>query len=124
MSNQLNYYRSELKSKNIAKYKLIGINSELILNTSIFTKNDDIASFLSTVYDLQYKDYVFKSRTMILARTTRDIYKMDEKEFEISRKNLLLFINKSIEATISYNNIKSKNDNFGKWMDGITDGNY
>ena len=38
MSNKLNYYRSELKSKNVAKYKLIGITTELILNTSIFTK--------------------------------------------------------------------------------------
>ena len=34
MSNLYNYYRSELKSKNIARYKLIGITTELILDSS------------------------------------------------------------------------------------------
>ncbi len=45
MSNKLNYYRSELKSKNVAKYKLIGITTELILNTSIFTKKRRYSPF-------------------------------------------------------------------------------
>ncbi|EPY7704342.1 MULTISPECIES: hypothetical protein [Bacillus cereus group] len=121
MSNKLNYYRSELKSKNVAKYKLIGITTELILNTSIFTKNEDIVPFLKKIYGLSYKEYIIKTRTMILARTARDIYKMDDKKYEIIRKNLFNFVNEYLELSIQNKEFKATNNDFSKWMDGITD---
>jgi septum formation topological specificity factor MinE len=120
MSNKLNYYRSELKSKNVAKYKLIGITTELILNTSIFSRNEDIVPFLKTIYKLTYKEYIIKSRTMILARTARDIYKMDNKEYETLRKKLLDFVNGYIELSAQNKEFKTSNSDFSKWMDGIT----
>lgn len=121
MSNKLNYYRSELKLKNVAKYKLIGITTELILNTSIFTKNEDIVPFLKKIYGLSYKEYIIKTRTMILARTARDIYKMDDKKYEIIRKNLFNFVNEYLELSIQNKEFKATNNDFSKWMDGITD---
>lgn len=121
MSNKLNYYRSELKSKNIPKYKLVGITSELILNTSIFSRNEDLVPFLKNIYSLAYKEYVIKSRTMILARTARDIYKMENKEYEILRKRLLGFVNGYLELSTQNKEIKNSKSDFRKWMDGIAD---
>ncbi|WP_088052526.1 hypothetical protein [Virgibacillus dakarensis] len=121
MSTRLNYYRSELKSKNVAKYKLIGINSELILNTTIFPRNKDIVAFLKTIYNLTYRIYIIKSRTLILARTTRDIYEMDSKEYEISRKKLLDFVNGYLELSAKNKESITTNNDFSKWMDGIKD---
>ncbi|TYR72701.1 hypothetical protein FZC79_22010 [Rossellomorea vietnamensis] len=123
MNSKLNYYRSELKSKNVPKYKLIGITTELILNTSIFLKNEDIIPFLDAVYNLTYKEYIIKSRTMILARTARDIYKMENKEYESARKRLLDFVSIYLEKSAHINEMKnSSNNDFSKWMDGIKDG--
>ncbi|WP_128894090.1 hypothetical protein [Longirhabdus pacifica] len=121
MNNKLNYYRSELKSKNVAKYKLVGITTELILNTTIFSKNENIVPFLKSVYNLTYKEYIIRSRTMILARTARYIYKLDSKEYENSRKELLNFINKCLQLSIQNKEVKNTSSDFSKWMDGITD---
>lgn|SRR5690606_22950040 len=119
MSNKLNYYRSELKSKNIPQYKMVGITSELILNTSIFSKNEDIVPFLENVYRITYREYVIKSRTLILARTVRHIYSLDNKEYEVLRKRLLSFVNGYLEISANNNDIKTSNIDFRKWMDGI-----
>ncbi|MBT2644759.1 hypothetical protein J7I80_21300 [Bacillus sp. ISL-41] len=121
MSNKLNYYRSELKSKNIPKYKLVGITTELILNTTIFSRNEDLVPFLRAIYKLNYKEYIIKSRTMILARSVRDIYSMDNKEYEILRKKLLEFLNGYLELSAHNKEIKTFKSDFFKWMDGIAD---
>ena len=46
MYTNLILYRNELKNKNIAKYKVIGIVAELLLSKKIFNKNVDIEKFL------------------------------------------------------------------------------
>ncbi|AVK84432.1 hypothetical protein C3943_13060 [Lysinibacillus sp. B2A1] len=120
--NLYNYYRSELKSKNIAKYKVIGITAELILDTTIFDKNEDIIPFLKNIYNLAFKEYVIQSRTTIIARTTRSIYEMNDVQYESVRKNLLKFLNGMLDAK-SVNKIpKNVKIDFSKWMDGISDG--
>ena len=119
MTKMFNYYRSELKSKNIARYKLIGITTELILDTKFFTKNEDIAPFLEEVYNLTFKDYIMKSRTMIIARTSREIYRLDSKMYDQLRRRMLDFLNEFLSSIDT--NTKNGNNDFVKWMDGITD---
>lgn len=121
MSDNLHYYRSELKFKNISKYKLIGISSELILETSLFPKNENLISFLYDVFKVTFKDYVIKSRTMIVARTIRLIYNMNSNEFETCRKLLLDFVSNSAPDLSEKVSRKRRPDNFEKWMDGIND---
>lgn len=121
MSNLYNYYRSELKSKNIARYKLIGITTELILDSSFFNKNEEIVPFLLKVYNLSFKEYVIKSRTMIIARTSREIYKLDSKQYENLRKRIFEFLNNHLENEGKNENTKSGKADFTKWMDGIAD---
>lgn len=118
MSEKFHYYRSELKSKNISKYKFIGISSEIILSNTLFPKNENLIPFLKSVFEISYKDYVIKSRTMILARTIRYIYDVENNKLEQFRKGLLDFVsNEALET--NDNDKRKKNSSFEKWMDGI-----
>lgn len=122
MRNRLHYYRSELKSKHIKKYKIIGISSELILSKEVFSKNEDIDYFIKNVFKIKFKPYVFKSRTLITARTTRLIYNMDPIQYENTRKDLFKFV---VGLLNEEENIKhaSNKESFSKWIEGILNDN-
>ena len=95
MYKELILFRNELKNKFIPKYKLIGIVSELLLSKQIFLKNMDIEDFLMEVFVLKFKAYLYRSRTMIVARVTKEIIAM-EKDNEYKNK-LYKFIQKKID---------------------------
>ena len=95
MYKELILFRNELKNKFIPKYKLIGIVSELLLSKQIFLKNMDIEDFLMEVFGLKFKAYLYRSRTMIVARVTKEIIAM-EKDNEYKNK-LYKFIQKKID---------------------------
>ena len=95
MYKELILFRNELKNKFIPKYKLIGIVSELPLSKQIFLKNMDIEDFLMEVFGLKFKAYLYRSRTMIVARVTKEIIAM-EKDNEYKNK-LYKFIQKKID---------------------------
>lgn len=126
MKKDYGFFRSELKSKNVARYKVVGITTEIILDPDIFAKNDDVAIFLQSVYGLSFKDYILKSRTSVVSRVAKELCTADAKTLENVRKKLLLFVNALLETdmkTVSVKKSKSKNSNsvdFGKWMNGIT----
>ena len=48
-------YRSSLKSKDIPKFQMMGITSELILSKQVFPKNIEITSFLNVVFNVEFK---------------------------------------------------------------------
>ena len=77
MNRQLILYRNELKNSKIQTYKLIGIVSELVLSKEIFKNNIDIEDFIVNVFNLRFKDYLYKSRTLLVARLTREILNND-----------------------------------------------
>ena len=60
MYKELILFRNELKNKSIPKYKIIGIVSELLLSKQIFAKNADIEEFLSDVFGMKFKAYLYK----------------------------------------------------------------
>lgn len=95
MYKELILFRNELKNKFIPKYKLIGIVSELLLSKQIFLKIMDIEDFLMEVFGLKFKAYLYRSRTMIVARVTKEIIAM-EKDNEYKNK-LYKFIQKKID---------------------------
>lgn len=118
MEGKFLLYQSELRSKNIPRYKVVGIVTEILLSKEVFFKNEDISVFLNNVFGIVYKEYVLKSRTTILARCIRDIYMVDEKEFEEYRKQLLEYVKSDIEVKPKS---KKNTDSFHKWMDGINE---
>ncbi|WP_283595112.1 hypothetical protein [Limosilactobacillus galli] len=101
--NNLVIFRNELKNRIVPKYKLIGIACEVLLSKELFKNNVDTVSFLEEVFSVKYKDYVIKSRTTIIARTTRIINKSDEPTIYQYKKKLYLFIDEYLRKKDSYN---------------------
>lgn len=75
-SNKLSIYQSKLL--------LMGSLYEIILNKEIFKRNNDLKKFVNQdlnnylKLDLYVKDYVFKSRTLLVAKVQRVIYEKAE----------------------------------------------
>ncbi len=54
------------------RYKLYAITTTILLSKTIFKRNSDIELYLSSA-DLHFKEYVYKSRTLIVSRVIRFI---------------------------------------------------
>lgn len=109
-------YRSSLKSKDVPKYQIMGITSELILSKEIFVKNSDISTFLKSVFHLEYKEYVMRSRTLILSRTVRTIEKCSDVEYQEYRKKLLNFVEEYY--TDEFKNRNTSKSVTSRWVTG------
>ena len=114
MYNSLILYRNELKNRIIPKYKLIGIITELIYSKDIFAKNKDISNFVKDIFDIELKDYVVKSRTMIVAKISKKII---GSESIIDYKNKLYnFISIQIETLKKNSDIKETKHELDGWI--------
>lgn len=117
MYKNLVMYRNELKNSIVPRYKVVGIVSELLNSKELFLKNVEISEFLNDIFLIKYKDYVMKSRTLIIARCCRMILNCDESEYNILKRKLFQFITKTIDDIKNGNNIKEKNQ-FNGWISG------
>lgn len=115
MYRDLIIYRNELKNTKVPKYKLIGIVTEIMLSKEIFKKNSEIGIFLKENFDINYKDYVMKSRTTMIAKTSRFIHNLESEEYIIYKKRLLTYINLEIEKMKTDEKKKEKNQ-FDGWL--------
>lgn len=112
MYRELILFRNELKNKSVPKYKIIGIVSELLLSRQIFVKNVDIEEFLKEIFSLEFKAYLFRSRTLIVARVTKEIMEM-EKDNTYKNK-LYKFIQQKIDEL--KNDDKKERNQFDGWI--------
>lgn len=94
MIERLILYRNELKNKNIYKYKLIGILVELLYSRELFPKNRNIGDFLLEIFGIQYKEYVMRSRGLIISRICK-LFVEENKNKEYA-KQILSFVNSKI----------------------------
>nr|DAD86130.1 MAG TPA: hypothetical protein [Siphoviridae sp. ctGyV19] len=115
MYKELIIYRNELKNTRVPKYKFVGIVTEILLSKDVFIKNAEIASFLKTAFNIDYKDYVMKSRTMIVARTSRIIHNLENDEYVIYKRKLFQFISDELERLQTEEQKKEKNQ-FDGWI--------
>ena len=114
MYNDLILFRNELKNKNVPKYKLAGIVAEMLFSKTLFPKNRDIEEFLRLVFGLEFKNYIMKSRTMIVSKIIKKIVVSDEKiEY---KKELLDFINVQIEKIKTNEGFVDKKNEFNGWI--------
>ncbi|MGL5330092.1 MAG: hypothetical protein ACRDD7_12555 [Peptostreptococcaceae bacterium] len=115
MYTNLILYRNELKNKNIPKYKVIGIVTELLYSKQIFNKNSEIVIFIKDVFNTEFKDYIMKSRSMIIAKVSKLI--IESKSDTQYKANLLKFINLKIEVLKEENKgIKENKNDFDGWI--------
>lgn len=112
MYTKLILFRNELKNKQVHTYKLIGIVSELIFSKEVFQKNKDISTFTQDVFNITYKDYVVKSRTMVVAKISRLLHLCDNET--MYNEKLLIFINETIEKFKT--NEKEQKSSLSGWI--------
>ncbi|MBS5198568.1 MAG: hypothetical protein KHY93_15865 [Clostridiales bacterium] len=116
MYRNLVLFRNELKNNKMPKYKMEGIVSEMLISRDIFKKNSEIKNFLNYVFDLDYKDYVMKSRTLIVARTVKTIHNSEETEYNLYKKKLMVFTSKAIEDWKDREGSKENRNEFNGWI--------
>lgn len=107
MYTSLLLFRNELKNNKIPLYKIVGILSVLLLSKDIFPHNEMIKGFLMEILGLSYKEYVFRSRTLLCARVTRDL--INEKVVNDYKLKLYKFLETQIEVLKRRDNIKENN---------------
>lgn len=81
------------------RFSLYSIIVTILLSKSIFKRNSDIENYLISA-NLHYKEYVFKSRTIVVSRVTRFIQTADHIElFNLvdSTKEVLFTFDKIID---------------------------
>ena len=93
---ELIIFKNELKNSKPSRYKLIGIVAQIILSGDLFKKNIEIVDFLKFVFDLDFKEYVMSSRTLIVARTVRHIEECSEDNYLLYKKRLYKYVDKKI----------------------------
>lgn len=63
-----------IKEISTQKLMLPAIFAELIFTKNIYFKNDDLRKLTKDILNLEYKDYLFKSRTLLFSRVIKDKY--------------------------------------------------
>ena len=109
MYTDLILFRNELKNKTIPKYKIIGIVSQLLLSRKIFPANIDIEKFLKDIFELEFKTYLFRSRTLIVARVTREILASE------NDNKLYNFVQEKIEI-LKEEEARNEKNEFDGWI--------
>ncbi|TOY85853.1 hypothetical protein DIS15_03460 [Levilactobacillus brevis] len=59
------------------RYQLYSIYVNILINHTLFPKNDDIKTLCSSL-NFELKDYVFRSRTLLIARFMRKIEHLND----------------------------------------------
>ena len=115
MSNVFEY-RSSLKQKDIPRFIIIGIMTELIFSDT-FKKENEISEFIDNVFRIETKNLVNETgknfKEKVVLETISKINVSDEKETERFRKRLLKFVDRKF-----YNEEDAgrTNNNLSKWL--------
>ncbi|WJE62697.1 hypothetical protein QRE63_18820 [Bacillus mycoides] len=90
------------------RLELYSIVTDIFLSKEYFNRNSDIINFINAI-DYQYADYLFKSRTLLLARVLRDINKAEKEELLLILRNLQKLLFNNVEPDTKTKTKKSKN---------------
>lgn len=120
-----------MTSINVEKFRTLNIGKDgeetsmifpSILATIILTKeyyksNVDIHEFTLGTLGLEYKDYLFKSRTLLYSRVVKDTYLNKNSAIFIQKTQDFLKNNKNIQK--KKEKTKSQNDIINEWRNVI-----
>lgn len=101
----------------------IGIIAEMLLSKRLFPRNEDLKDFIKSAFNLEILDYVYKSRTLLLARIIRRIEKAEKETLTeyvehtysyIKKLDIYEYTNATTEYQMNeskqeFENIKKKN---------------
>lgn len=115
------YASSKLLKSNLDKAELVGLVSLLIYSKDIFNSNKDIGPFIELLFGYNYPDYIMKSRTLIVAKSSRHMNSMDSDSLSNIHKKISIYLNvktSTNEQNKSTNNKKSY-DKLNTWLKGF-----
>lgn len=114
--SELHQRINELNRNSSLEY-LIGFNICVILSRDIFKKNQDVGMYIKTIYKKEYPLYVMKSRTLIIAKLSRDLITLDKKQQKEVVKDINAYF--SIDSTVTLVQKTKTAKNISKWVQGI-----
>ena len=88
---------------------MYGYSSEIILSTDIFPSNKELIEFI-TAMGLEFRDYVYACRTVVLARVIRDIEKREIQDLETFRDKLIEYIANKFNYSYTIEKVRSKRE--------------
>lgn len=89
------------------RYELYAIFTSIILAKNVFSRNKDIMNFLKN-FDIEFRPYIVRSRTLILSNVLRIINEKDIQELKIMQKKLITIY----EQYIKYGNDKDEKNGY------------
>lgn len=81
-NNDLEVIKALVNKRISSKEEFIGLLTIAIYSKEIFVKNEDAGKFVKEIFDLNFLEYVVRSRTLLCARLSRRLVKMDKKEMK------------------------------------------
>lgn len=101
-----------IEDEELLRYELYSFFTNLLLSTEEFKSNKEIKIFLEK-FNIDFKKYVFDSRTTILARTLRKIEKADKhmlKKYRLVLEKLYISDNSKHDEKINSDKISNDKD--------------
>lgn len=117
---QMDKYLNRLLYESVDSIEVLGISIALIYSKEIFKKNEDLKNFLIKVFDLQFLPYVMKSRTLIAARVSRTLVKLNEEEIHKIKLKILEYFKSDEESDkVKSSKRNTANEKMKKWLEGL-----
>ncbi|MCY7498263.1 MULTISPECIES: hypothetical protein [Bacillus] len=117
---QMDKYLNRLLYESVDSIEVLGISIALIYSKEIFKKNEDLKNFLVKVFDLQFLPYVMKSRTLIAARVSRTLVKLNEEEIHKIKLKILDYFKSDEESDkVKSSKRNTANEKMKKWLEGL-----
>lgn len=116
----------KISRKDADAIDLFGASVALLYSKESFERNQDISLFLTEVFGIDFLPYVMRSRTLIVARITKELKNKNNEEHEEIKKKIIEYLNKKIDDTAAdTSDVKKKskkrdaNDKMKTWLEGL-----
>ncbi|OOR27576.1 hypothetical protein [Bacillus wiedmannii] len=118
--DELHILLKKLTDKNLDMVDILGIICSLLYSKSIFKRNQDIEMFLYEVLGMKFLPYVIHSRTLIVARVTKELHKQKDIDIKKLQKSVLNYFNeKDALSSNKVNKKKDENEKLKTWLRGL-----
>lgn len=106
----------DINNPDLLRYELYAILTTLILSKEEFKQNKDINEFLIYLH-INFKGYILKTRTLIMAKTLRIVEKADNDNLENYKKAIVnLYLSDKVTSDLK---VKGKDESKENYMNNI-----
>lgn len=116
---QIKLFLKNIGDVSETKIELYWTVAPLIFSKNFFKKRSDLELFVVSVLTMNFANYVYKSRTILLGRIMKAIHNMPLEEAVKINNNLMNFISKNIGVEEKTENTKSKSQGFFSDWEGF-----